>query len=241
MKIDVVMLAFNFNEELAQLTESAIHAVRQDKNMGNLVLVDNASEVRPGMLRELADVYVRNKTNLGYPAAVNQGMTLTRSEYVAIANNDIRVPDNWAEVAEKILTNPDVGSVHFRMIPYNQPFNPGDEVWITGKERWCHCSFFVIRREAFQVYDENYDKGGFDDYDHNHRMRKKGWKQAYTNRAEFQHMDSVTYRTMETPEARAKRDAKNREYYKYKFGKYPDEQFNEKFAEQMSEPYMPFP
>lgn len=238
--IDVVMLAYNFNEELAQLTESAIHSVRQAP-MGNLILVDNASEVRPGMLRELADVYIRNKKNLGYPAGVNQGVALSKSKYVAIANNDIRVPPNWVEVAERILTNPDIGTVHFRMIPYDQSFNPGDEVWITGKERWCHCSFFVIRKEAFLGYDENYDKGGFDDYDHNYRIRRKGWKQAYTNKVEFQHMDSVTYRTMETPEARAIRDTKNKEYYKHKFGEYPDIQFNKQFGDQLEQPYLPFP
>lgn len=238
--IDVVMLAYNFNEELAQLTESAIHSVRQAP-MGNLILVDNASEVRPGMLRELADVYIRNKKNLGYPAGVNQGVALSKSKYVAIANNDIRVSSNWVEVAERILTNPDIGTVHFRMIPYDQSFNPGDEVWITGKERWCHCSFFVIRKEAFLGYDENYNKGGFDDYDHNYRIRRKGWKQAYTNKVEFQHMDSVTYRTMETPEARAIRDTKNKEYYKHKFGEYPDVQFNKQFGDQLGQPYLPFP
>lgn len=239
--IDVVMLAYNFNEDLAQLTESAIHSVKQSPAMGKLILIDNASEVRAGMLREQADIYVRNKTNLGYPAGVNQGVALSKSKYVAIANNDIRVPSNWAEVAEKILRNPNVGTVHYRMIPYNQPFNPGDMVWITGKERWCHCSFFVIRKEAFLGYDENYGKGGFDDYDHNYRLRKNGWKQAYTNQAEFQHMDSITYRTIELPEDRAKRDKKNKEYYKYKFGEYPDIQFNAEFAEQLQEPYMPFP
>ena len=237
---DIVMLAFNFNEQLAELTESAIHSVRQ-ASMGNLILVDNASEVRAGMLREYADIYIRNKENLGYPAAVNQGMALSSAPFVAISNNDIRVPSNWQEVAEDILQDKTVGSVHFRMIPYNQPFNPGNDVWVGGKERWCHCSFFVIRREAFQVYDLNYDKGGFDDYDHNFRMREKGWKQAYTNKVEFQHMDSITYRTMESVEDRAKRDLKNKEYYKSKFGEYPDDQFNLQFASQLSEPYMPFP
>lgn len=234
------MLAYNFNEELAQLTESAIHSVRQAL-MDRLILVDNATEVRPGMLRELADTYVRNKTNLGYPAAVNQGMALSTSEFVAIANNDIRVSPNWVDVSNEIFKDPTVGSVHFRMIPYDQPFNPGDKVWIGGRERWCHCSFFVIRKEAFQVYDTNYDKGGFDDYDHNHRMREKGWKQAYTNKVEFQHMDSITYRTMESTEDREARDFKNRQYYASKFGAYPDIQFEREFASQMSEPYMPFP
>ncbi len=238
--IDVVMLAYNFNEQLAQLQESAIHSVRLAP-MGKLIIVDNASEVRPGMLRELADTYVRNKTNIGYPAAVNQGMALSKSEFVAISNNDIRVPSNWSDVALDIFKDKTVGTVHFRMIGYDEPFNLGSDVWVGGKEKWCHCSFFVIRSEAFDGYDENYKQGGYDDYDHNFRLRQKGWKQAYTNRSAFQHMDSITYRTMEPQSERAKRDQANKEYYKSKFGEYPDVQFAKQFPEQMDIPYIPFP
>lgn len=238
---DVVMLTYDFNEQLADLSQQTIFAVKQAP-IDKLIVVDNGSEFGAGRVREHTDIYIRNKFNLGYPEAVNQGFALSTAPYVAISNNDIRVPANWMTVAEEIFAqDPKVGTVHFRMIPYDQPFNPGDNVWITGKERWCHCSFFVIRREAFQVYDLNYDKGGFDDYDHNYRMREKGWKQAYTNRVEFQHMDSITYRTMESGEDRAKRDAKNKEYYKEKFGMYPDDQFNKEFSEQITLPYLPFP
>jgi len=239
--IDVVMLAFNFNEELARLTESAIHSVKQSP-MGRLLIIDNASEIRAGMLRDLADVYVRNKTNLGYPTAVNQGVSLARTEFIAIANNDIRVSPNWVNVSKSIFNeHPKVGSVHFRMIGYDHPIIEGSDIWITGKERWCHSSFYVIRKEAFQVYDENYSKGGFDDYDHHFRLRSKGWRQAYTNKVSFQHVDSITYRTMESKEDRSIRDLKNKEYYKTKFGEYPDIQFNKAFPEQITLPYIPFP
>jgi glycosyltransferase involved in cell wall biosynthesis len=239
-KIDVVMLAWNFNEDLATLTESAIHSLKESP-MGKLIIVDNNSTVRSGMLREYADICIKNKENLGYPAAVNQGVALSGSEYIAIANNDIRVSPNWVEVANKIFENPKVGTVHFRMIPYDEPIVEGKDVWVGGKERWCHSSFFVVRREAFQGYDEAYGKGGFDDYSHHFRMREKGWIQAYTNKVSFQHMDSITYRTCESPEERAVRDNKNREYYKEKFGEYPDIQFNKQFADQVNQPYFPFP
>lgn len=238
--IDVVMLAYNFNEDLSQLTKNSIHSVKQAP-MGKLIMIDNASAFGGGFMREQSDIYIRNKENVGYPAAVNQGVALTKSEFIAISNNDIRVPANWSEVALDIFKDSKVGSVHFRMIPYDQPFNPGKDIWTGGKERWCHCSFFVVRREAFQGYDEKYGKGGFDDYSHNKRMREKGWIAAYTNRVEFQHMDSITYRTMEDQEVRAKRDHANREHYKEVFGEYPDIQFADEFPEQVRLPYMPFP
>lgn len=234
------MLAYNFNEDLATLTESAIASVRQTP-IGKLIIVDNASAVRAGMLRENADIYIRNKVNEGYPKAVNQGFALSDAPYIAIINNDVRISPNWVEVTEEIFKDPKVGTVHFRMIGYDDPIVPGNDIWIGGKERWCHSSFFVVRREAFQGYDVAYGAGGYDDYSHHERMRQKGWIQAYTNKVSFQHMDSITYRTMEAQEERAKRDLKNREYYKEKFGKYPDQQFNEQFGEQLATPYFPFP
>lgn len=238
--IDTVVLAYNFNENLVQLTKNTIDSLKQTQ-MGKLIIIDNASTLGGGLLREQADIYVRNRENVGYPKAVNQGVSLSESEFVAISNNDIRISQDWAEVAEEIFKDPTVGSVHFRMIPYDQPIVPGTDVWIGGKERWCHSSFFVIRRTAFQGYDSNYGAGGYDDYDHHHRMRFKGWKQAYTNKCSFQHMDSITYRTMETPDKRNERDLKNREHYKDKFGAYPDVQFNQEFSDQLLLPYWPFP
>jgi glycosyltransferase involved in cell wall biosynthesis len=238
--VDVAMLAWNFNEELAVLTESAIASMRQAP-INQLIIIDNASSVRAGMLRDNADIYIRNKVNVGYPKAVNQGMAISETEYVAIANNDIRVSPNWVEVAEEILENPKVGSVHFRMLKYEEPFSFGNDVWVGGKERWCHSSFFVIRRAAFQGYDATYGKGGYDDYAHHQLMRSRGWMQAYTNKVSWQHMDSITYRTCEPPEERAKRDAWNKEYYKSKFGEYPDEQFAKQFGSQLLAPYFPFP
>lgn len=239
-KIDTVMLAYNFNEDLVSLTKNAMESVKTS-DCGKLIIVDNASILGGGILRSYADIYIRNKENLGYPAAVNQGMALSSSPFVAIANNDIRVPSGWGGITNDIFKDPKVGTVHFRMIPYDQPFNPGNDTWITGKERWCTSSFFVIRREAFQGYDDNYGAGGYDDYSHHYRMRKSGWKMAYTNKAEYQHMDSITYRTMETQEKRSERDNKNREYFKEQFGEYPDVQFAKEFPDQMNIDYFPFP
>lgn len=238
--IDVVMLAYNFNEDLAQLTQSTMYSLKQS-SIEKLIVVDNNSSVGGGTMREQADIYIRNNVNAGYPKAINQGFALSDTPFVAFANNDIRVSKDWVEVAEEIFKNPKVGTVHFKMIPYEEPIVPGEDIWIGGKERWCHGSFYVIRREAFQGYDVNYGAGGFDDYSHFKRMREKGWIQAYTNKCPWQHMDSVTYRTMEPSEERAKRDAKNREYYKSVFGEYPEIQFEKEFPDQVALPYWPFP
>jgi GT2 family glycosyltransferase len=38
---------------------------------------------------------VSNATNLGFPAAINQGLRLARGEYLVLLNNDVVVTDGW--------------------------------------------------------------------------------------------------------------------------------------------------
>jgi hypothetical protein len=156
-------------------------------------------------------------------------------EIVAIANNDIRVPKQWLPIAEDILQNQQVCSVHYRMIPYDQPFNPGNDTWIEGKERWCSSSFFVVR--ADQLYDEHFFNS-YDDWSYWKEWRTKGFKQAYTNKAEYQHLDSSTVNRMEKHEIT---NVENREYFKKKWGKYPEDDFAEQFGEQLKTPWKPMP
>ena len=221
------------DEQLVSLTEATVETLKGHE----LIIIDNGSPMAGGVLRELADVYIRNKVNINYSGAVNQGLCLLKDEpWVCVSNNDIRVPPQWAEVASDILKkNKKVCSVHFRMIPYDQPFNPGNDTWIGGREKWCSSSFFVVR--PTQLYDLNL-KNSYDDYDFWYRFRESGFKQAYTNKAEYQHLDSSTIQ--KTPEHNAN-NARNYEYYKEKHGEYPDIQFARLFPEQMGTPWKPMP
>src|SRR5206468_3662370 len=40
---------------------------------------------------------VTNATNRGFPAAVNQGLSLARGEYLVLLNNDAVVTDGWLD------------------------------------------------------------------------------------------------------------------------------------------------
>lgn len=229
----VIMPVWAKDADLISLTENAINSLRE--NDVKITIIDNGSPIGGGALREWADEYVRNPVNLGYAPAVNQGLKLHTGEIVAISNNDIRVPKQWISVSEEILKDPKVCSVHFRMIPYDQPFNAGNETWVEGKERWCSSSFFVVR--ADHLYDEHYFNT-YDDWDFWKTWRTEGFKQAYTNKAEYQHLDSSTVNRMEK---HLITNQENREYFKKKWGKYPEEDFAESFPDQIKIPWKPFP
>jgi len=228
----VIMPCWLINEDLITLTKSAIESLGDCE----LIIIDNASPLGGGYLRSVADVYIRNKDNLGYAKAVNEGLKLCdKGELVAISNNDIRVPSNWQQIALDILKDVKVGSVHFRMLPYDQPFTPGNDTWTSGKERWCTSSFFVVRN--VQSYDENY-LNNCDDWDFWKRMREQGYTTAYTNQAEYQHKDSFTQQLVAE---RSENDKKSREYFKSKWGLSPEEDFEKSFPGELAKQWRPFP
>lgn len=248
MKTSIVLPIYQFNDELFKLSRAMLLSLDETEvpegDETETIIVDNGSPIGADYLERNADVYIRNDENRGYCKAVNQGFKVAKSELLVVGNNDIRVSPNWLQVAKEILNdNPKAGSVHFKMVDYDADFNLGNDIWVGGKERWCHSSFYVIRQEALPkgLYFEGYKEGGFDDYDFWMRVRTNGWRQTYTNKAAFQHNDSSTYRALDARDKnRAERDFKNRELYKERFGEYPDEQFARLFPEQMLLPWKPF-
>ncbi len=244
MKISIVMLAWLRNVELLELTRHAVRSFKEASgwDKSELIIVDNGSPVGRDELLKLGKTVIVNQENLGYPAGVNQGVRLAKNELIAIANNDIKVSANWRDVAiEAFEKHPEMGTLHFKMVGYYDDFGLKDELSLTGRERWCHGSFFVIRKSVLEevgMYDEGYGVGGYDDWDVQYRIRKAGYKTAYTNKAAFQHMDSSTLNTMEN---RNVTENINREYFKSKFGEYPEIIFESQFGEQLKTPWKPFP
>lgn len=245
--ISVVIPVWILNEEIYKLTVDTLGSLRNSEGEYELIIIDNGSPIGGDQLlaNSGADILVRNKENLGYPKAVNQGIKLSHGEFVCIANNDIRVSPNWIKVTHEIFKKlPKAGSLHFKMVGYEEPFNLGKAVWDKDKERWCHGSFFVWRKKALDEIvglDEGYGLGGYDDYDWQYRMRnQKGWSTVYTNGAAFQHKDSSTQNLLEQ-ESRKTSDNKNREYFKKKFKDYPDAIWEKEYAKQMDIPWKPFP
>jgi O-antigen biosynthesis protein len=234
-KISCIIPAWNTNEEIHRLTQQSVETINKARKT-EMIIVDNGSTHNAPYLREVSDIYIRNQENIGYPGAVNQGLALASGDIICISNNDIRVPENIFDVGEKILEDRMIGSVHFKMIPYDEPFDFGDKVWKTGKERWCTSSFFLIKKEALPKgnYDLGYGMGGYDDWDFQNRVRHiNGWITAYTNKSAYQHWGSWTLKHI--PEF--EKSENNREYFKKKYGAYAEDIWMSKYPDQMKADY----
>lgn len=243
--VSIVFINGIRNEYLYGLARATRDSLAASEGEFEVISIDNDSVVGGGFLASTSDIYVKNKENRGFTIAANQGIKLSSAPYICIANNDIKVSPNWIKVTEELFEKyPKAATVHFKMVGYDDPFNLGVDEWETGKERWCHGSFFVIRRKVIEElgpYDESYGMGGFDDWDMQHRYRHLGgWSTVYTNRAAFQHADSSTYNT-EDQIKRAERDHHNREHFKKKFGEYPEDIWSRLYPDQMKTSWRPFP
>ncbi len=203
LDVSIVQPAWILNEDCLQLTRESLTGMENFP----LILVDNASPVGGGFLRSKADVYIRNKVNLGFAKAVNQGIRLAKTRYVAILSNDVRVSFNWADVAEEVLRgdpSDSTFSVHFRMTDYDVPFVYGNQIAQQGRERWCTAAFFVLDRQKELYFAEDYFNS-FEDWDLFYRARHEGYKTAYTDKACYQHKHSFTQKLVGFPKTDEKR------------------------------------
>jgi GT2 family glycosyltransferase len=88
-----------------EFTQQCIAALKNHTRPSwELIVIDNGSTDQTGVylagVRDMAAVpvtVVSNATNLGFPAAINQGLRLARGEYLVLLNNGVVVTDGWLD------------------------------------------------------------------------------------------------------------------------------------------------
>jgi glycosyltransferase involved in cell wall biosynthesis len=86
-----------------EFTRQCIAALnRHTRRPWELIVIDNGSTdgtaVYLAGVRDMASVpvtVITNRTNRGFPAAINQGLKAARGEYLVLLNNDVVVTDGW--------------------------------------------------------------------------------------------------------------------------------------------------
>ena len=88
-----------------EFTQQCIAALKSHTRPAwELIVVDNGSTDGTAAyltgVRDMSTVpvtVVSNATNLGFPAAINQGLRLARGEFLVMLNNDVVVTDGWLD------------------------------------------------------------------------------------------------------------------------------------------------
>ena len=96
--ISIIIPVLNQHE----MTADCIATIRSTTEDYELIIVDNGSTppiTKPYM--GFIDVtLIRNETNLGFPAAVNQGVLASKGDTIILLNNDIVVTPGWAQLLQ---------------------------------------------------------------------------------------------------------------------------------------------
>ena len=84
---------------------------------------------------------IKNQTNMGFAIACNQGIKMSKGEYITLLNNDIEVEPNWlTKLYEGMERHPECGMGTTKMMFLDQRdvfYNTGDlfHAWSAGGGR----------------------------------------------------------------------------------------------------------
>lgn len=200
MQISIVIVNKNSKLFAEKLMESLIRSCKELGKCKEIIVIDNAStdgsiELFEECSKRLAEPLirvVRLKRNIGFCRAVNLGVTLAKSELVAIMNSDVYVDDDWLHsILKDFETSPRIGVIQPLVCWYQYPErvqSPGFYADIIGNykavgEIDCKAilapfgATYVVRRSSFMKIgglDPVYFMYG-DELDLGLRMWLAGW------------------------------------------------------------------
>lgn len=188
-----------------------------------LILVDNGSTDRTEELLAVLPSTVkiiRNKENLGFAKASNQGAAVAKGKYLLFLNNDTEPLEDWLKPLVKILdTDPAVAAVgskllyadntlqHAGVLVFNHYSTKnllrlnhiymGEPSDLPSANIACHYQVItgaclMVRKEAFEAVG-GFDEqywNGFEDVELCFKLGQAGWKLVYEPKSVLYHFES---------------------------------------------------
>ena len=177
-RVSVVIVLWN----RAELTFRCLRALSESTRLDlEFIIVDNQStDATSALLERTRNIAViRNRSNLGFTVAANQGAALARGEFILFLNNDAEpLPGSLAVLVDTLSQSPSICAAGGKLVfPDGTLQEAGGIVWPDGScqsvrsgqdpgapefcfERdvdFCSGAFLLTRRDTFR------DRGGFDE------------------------------------------------------------------------------
>ncbi len=217
MKYSLSVIIVNYNTD--KLLSKCVASIKRDPRV-EIIVVDNAST--DDSLDGIKNVtIIRNKENMGFAKAVNQGIEVAHGKYILLLNPDTKVKPGAIEkmlefanghedagVVGPQLLNPD-GSVQSSVFYFPTVWRAIAEFWFGVKKAYSKYvpkgkdagqvdivvgAAFLITPIALQkvgLFDERYFMY-FEDFDYCLRVFEKGLKVYYLPTAEIIHYHGVS-------------------------------------------------
>lgn len=249
----VTVIIPNYNGE--KFLKECLKSIKKQKNTFKVIIVDNDSQ--DGSVEFIKKYYpnftlIENKKNLGFAAAVNQGIKASKSEYVFLLNNDVQLEINCISYLLKCIENDEkIFAVSSKMIQYNDRNkidDAGDEYTILGwtkrvgygkstdlynqeREIFSACAGAALYRRSIidkiGLFDENFF-AYMEDVDISYRAMIYGYKCLYCPQAVVYHVGSGSSGSRYN-EFKIKLAARNNVYVPYKNMPWPQLVINSVF------------
>jgi len=192
---DVVMVTLDKPAETSKTLESLF----MNSNI-RIIIIDNGSKDVEYLTKYPISMVINNKSNKGVVKAINQGLVIADSRYIAIIHNDVTVSKGWIDKSVKFMdSHPEAGIIGTS--GWTEIENDGScnvKNIVTGIKRYDYKfkSDFVevavtdgqcnlIRNIGIKL-DEDYGLMHFYDKDLSLLYRKYGYK-SYIIKAEVEH------------------------------------------------------
>jgi len=176
--ISVVMPIYIIDKELDDITVDCINSLKATGKDYELIIIDNNSTYK---VKHNADIYVKNKENMGNGYAWKQGMRLARGKYILLADNDVVFPDDWEKLKYKCNN----------AIAFPETYlmdNPGYAKRLAG-------FFWMISKTDYKKLGDismDYGLANFEDTDYFMRAQKAGMKLVCTDEVKVMHLSRST-------------------------------------------------
>lgn len=174
MKYSIVVPVYLREESHRQTVIDTLENIKQVSRDCELIIVDDGSPLPMDDIKKMADVYIKHNKNKGISAAWNTGKNKAISEYVAIVNDDIKVPFMWLETLAQAFIDKKTGvSAPIQGGPFVKPYrNAGSYLKENHKYYPGYC--FMLRKDRFFEDFDNQFTSNCGDVDFWHRIREKG-------------------------------------------------------------------
>lgn len=172
--LSIIIPIYVSSERKRGLIRRTIDSVLRHTKNFELIIVDDNSPIKWGLPKELADTYIRNVHNKGFAGACNVGLAAARGKFICLLNDDVEVPDGWAETLKAQLddrhpfVSPSVLSEKTGAILGANMRHPNGCCIMGHRNDW----------DKYKGLSEAYGRGYFEDTDLLARVEKGGriWK-----------------------------------------------------------------
>jgi len=212
------------------------------KHSLEIIIVDNNStdgsiEFIKSLINNSLIKLIKNKKNLGFAKAVNQGILAAQNDYVVVMNNDLKIKENWFEIMggaiDQWQKKEKIGAYFGTVLNWDgtKIESTGLQYWLKGKAKnrdnnkkisnfqfpisnfeftWGASASIVVYYKPAVLEAGLFDEDFFayeEDVDLALRLLGAGWKTIYVPEAISYHLGGGTSRKMGN--FRQRMDAKN--------------------------------